>query len=112
MGEIAEVYIKTKRAARKNHICYECEGIIPNKEEYFYHHGVFDKVGFGEKVCSDCNNLINEQNDMLDFDDCVGLGELCEFIFNGNEVSDIKRFIDIKLKRRAKVEEWMFSRIK
>lgn len=107
MAEFCEVYVRTPRKAKKLHVCYECGGSIHAGEEYVYHHGVFDGRGFGEKVCPDCNILINEVNKKLHPDDCCGLGELHEFIFNNNDKEMIKKYVAIKRKRGAKIFEWM-----
>ena len=106
MCEIAEVYEVDKRKARKDHRCEECRGTIKSGEIYCYHHGVYDGGGFSHKVCVDCEQIRTELNKGLPTYEQVCVGEVQDSVFEGNE-ADIKRFIEIKIKRGCPLQPWM-----
>lgn len=110
MCEIAEVYKIDARKARKDHNCVECRGTIKTGEIYRFHHGVFDGSGFSAKVCLECDELRDEVNKTADrYDQCC-VGEVCEWASEGGDEL-LRKFMDIKIKRGAKVPDWMIQRL-
>lgn len=108
MSESAEVYICKHPKARKDHKCCECGGTILKGETYNKHSGIWEDRPNSFKVCTDCDKLrekIGLEN--LRGDDQVYFEELHEFVFNGEDVEDMRAFLKIKEKRRAKIEKWM-----
>ena len=112
MCEIAEVYEIEKRKARKDHRCAECHGTIKAGEIYHYHHGVFDGAGFSDKLCEECQQLHKDvDKDNKDIYEQTCVGELFDAIFESDDASLIRRFIETKIKRGCPVQPWMTERL-
>ncbi|MCX5657808.1 MAG: hypothetical protein NTZ48_06250 [Candidatus Omnitrophica bacterium] len=107
MSDYPKVYIHKHPKASKEHKCHECEGIIFSGETYHNHFGIWENGPESFKVCVDCDKLRDKIESELHGGDQICLGELHEFVFNGGEVEDIRTFLKIKEKRRAKIEKWM-----
>ena len=48
------------RKARVDHKCRECRSVITRGETYNYSSYVFDGKWFDDKVCNDCQSVINQ----------------------------------------------------
>lgn len=83
MCEKPRVYLNEKRKARKNHVCSDCGGLIPEGEIYYDISGNWDGVWSHYKYCSDCDSI---WNDLLDADvwaiDYVTMGNVGDYIFS------------------------------
>ena len=111
MSDEAQVYYVDDRNARKQHRCEECSGVIKVGEIYKYHHGVFDGSGFSNHVCAECERLRTELNDTLNRWEQVCVSELCEAVFESEDASMMKRYIDNATRRGAKLSQWMLDRL-
>ena len=115
MCELPTVYSCDRPKARKEHICFECHGIISIGETYHNHHGIWDGEGRTYKVCNDCETLREELTKRYDLDgeDVIAFGELYEMVFDGNErtVDDLERYLAIKEKRKAETLRWMIEKL-
>lgn len=101
------VYEVQLRRARKDHTCYECQGIIKVKELYHYHHGIWDKPA-NFKVCSDCEQFRLElMVDMMQRDEAFAFGGLFDEVFESQDLKLILRYLGIRKKRSAKMYPWM-----
>ncbi|NCC62614.1 MAG: hypothetical protein EOM12_17135 [Verrucomicrobiae bacterium] len=112
MSEIPSCYSHKIRTARKENICCECKGIIEPGETYHYHHGVWDHVGQGFKVCMECEALRAECDKGLDYDSertpFTGLRDSVEgMIKHAPEL--YLQFVEIKRKREAEIPLGMAS---
>ena len=109
--ETATFFNHTKPKAQKTHNCIECKGIIKPGEVYHKFVGVWCGDFEQYVVCADCEELRIKVNDGVSYYDQCCFTELCEHVFETDEASLIQKFIDIKKKRGAKVEEWMTDRL-
>lgn len=110
MNEMPSAFRQIIRKARKDHKCCECHGIIQKGEKYRYSSGIWDDPE-SFKQCEDCYKLIKEINSHIrEYDERVYFSGLSEYVFEGNP-STIKRFINIKRKRKGNILPWMMKRI-
>jgi hypothetical protein len=108
--EMPRVYARDKRTARKEHTCCECRGVIKPREAYNYHHGIWDEPE-QYKVCCECDDLRAEiDSEILDPEEGTAFGQLYESVFESHDVATIKRFLDIKRRRGAAIQDWMLKR--
>lgn len=104
-------YTVTNPKARKEHKCCECRGVIQKGERYQNYAGHWNDSGFGEfKTCSDCEQLRD------DFSVGTCSGEWPAFGDLSSDCSDagdewLDRMVSIKIKRGAKVADWMLERL-
>jgi len=110
MCEVATVYARDERVARKQHCCHECAGVITKGEIYLYHHGIFDGTPFSFKVCSDCEVLHAEVDKGKPMDERTAFGYLADTILFADNVEWMGRFLSIKEKRQATIKPWMIER--
>lgn len=106
-----QCYGVENRKARKPHKCRESKGVILIGEIYHFHHGVWDGQGQSFKHCADCELIFNRMVADADYpEEGPAFGSLYEGIFDGDILSEITEFLDIRRKRGAKIEEWMIQR--
>ena len=110
--ELPSVYECDERKARKDHKCCECRGIISKGEIYNYHHGIWDGQAESFKVCSDCESLRGDIDvDAKEEDERTAFTDLYCNVFERGELTLIQRYMDIKTKRHAPIEEWMIKKV-
>lgn len=110
--EMPSVYACDERKARKDHKCCECRGIISKGEVYFYHHGIWDGQAESFKICSDCEVLKTEiDKDVKEDDEKTAFTGLYSSVFERGELVFMQKYLDIKTKRHAKIEDWMIKKI-
>lgn len=107
MSDYPEAYICRRPKARKDHKCCECGGTILEGEVYNKHSGIWEDGPDSFKVCVDCDELRYWVDYSVPYFDRTPLGGLTDSVFNGGEIDDIRTFLKIKEKRRAKIEKWM-----
>lgn len=115
MCEMSIVYDCDKRKARKEHKCCECRGVIQVGETYNYHHGIWSDGPEQYKTCLECEVLRDDIDMELNKNSCyrgesTPFGSLYESIFEVRTLEVVSRFLNIKRKRGAKIEEWMLQR--
>lgn len=100
MCDLPLAYICKTVKARKDHRCFECRGTIKKGETYHRHSGIWDDGPQRFKVCEDCDNLRNEVDKDLTYDDeKTAFGFLCESVSGDDELQ--QRFDAIKTKRQS-----------
>ena len=114
MCELPSCYGHEQRKARVEHLCCECYGTISKGEVYHFHHGVWDGRAASYKVCVDCEELREECDKDVKYDDertpFEGLSETVEGK-SGDVRGLLGRYAAIKTKRGATVAPWMLERI-
>ena len=106
--EMPAVYDCEKRKARKDHVCYECGGVIKKGEQYNYHHGIWNGEPGDFKICVDCDVLREQVRGEQCVWDCIGFGELGEEIYA--DVKYIKTYFKNRIRRAATEQnklEWL-----
>jgi hypothetical protein len=74
--ELPSAYVETKRRARKDHRCVECERTIRAGSEYLYISGVWDREGQSFKCCLRCADVRTLVQGLDDGCECVAFGHL------------------------------------
>ena len=112
IDEFLQAYGCENRKARKEHRCYECNGVIRAGETYTYHHGILDGSGCSFKVCQDCQYLRDwfERRTVYP-EDGVAFGELYEHVFESGDFSAMMKYIHTRRMRNANVPDWMERRM-
>ena len=100
-----EAYRKVVRRARNRHKCCECLGVIQPGEMYFYHSGIGMDGPESFKICNDCENMLDRFK-THDMDEAIGFTQLCESIFESQELKDIHEFLNTCF-RRGSFSVWM-----
>jgi hypothetical protein len=110
MCDPPECYGFRLRTARKAHTCCECRGVINPREQYWYHHGVWDFRAQDFKVCLDCEELRSDVDCGVPYaDETTGFEELGESIINSGVIEFIRRYVVIQQQRGAVVNKAMLD---
>jgi hypothetical protein len=88
--------------ARKVHRCCECFGEIQIGEIYYRHSGTWEGDFYSSKNCDDCEHLRSDLNKELSKEEKITLEMLSESCQESGGF-DYIRFLNIKLKRGAKI---------
>ena len=107
------VYRIEKPKARKEHKCYECQGVIAVGEVYHYHSGIWDGEAARFKVCVDCEALRCEvDKGETDSEWLTPFGNLYESVFDRGSLDQMRRYVALKERRGADIQDWMKERIR
>jgi hypothetical protein len=104
-----DCYTATNPRARKTHRCCECHGTIQPGELYHRFSGVWDGEAMTFKTCSDCQQIRNEYNADLDYEDQARFEELWDGVYesNLNRPRDLaQRMVDVMRKRGANLPSY------
>lgn len=105
MCERPQAYSHKLRKARKDHECCECSGIINKGENYHYHSGIWEFEPDSFKICVDCELLREEINSKIKYyHDKVAFKELFEVVQHSDYFD---KYVSIRIKRNAKIYDWM-----
>lgn len=112
MCEMPDIYSCYTPVSKKEHKCCECRGVIFKGEKYYRHQGLWGGEFATYKRCIDCEKIVDEINShRKDWEDRVLFELLYEDIQQQKSIDYLKKYVETKKKRGAKIHDWMIEKM-
>lgn len=85
-GEMPTVFNESKRKAKKQYTCCECDRTIPKGESYFMLQGLWDGQWRNYKQCVDCHEIGNKYQDEIR--ECYPISGLIQELINSDLIEN------------------------
>ena len=84
--EIPVVFNESKRKAKKQHTCCECDRFISKGESYFMLQGLWDGRWSNYKQCVNCHEIGSKYQD--ETRECYSIGELIQELIDSDLIEN------------------------